>query len=136
VEIMGHVLVVDDNPGMHQLYRVALQRTGYRLLTATSGSDALLVMGAHFPDLILLDLAMPDMDGFQFLRMLRQNKEYATVPVIVVTAFGTGEDLEATKGLGVVAHLVKADFSVKHLRATIAAHLAPAAARRAATTAA
>jgi CheY-like chemotaxis protein len=122
---MGIVLVVDDNPGMHQLYRVALQRTGYRLLTATSGADALLVMGAHFPDLILLDLAMPEMDGFAFLRMLRQNKEYAKVPVIVVTAFGTGDDLEATKDLGVVAHLVKSEFTVKHLRATIAAHLAP-----------
>jgi CheY-like chemotaxis protein len=124
---MGNILVVDDNPGMHQLYRVALQRTGYRVLTATSGADALLVMGMHFPDLILLDLAMPEMDGFAFLRLVRQQPEWAKVPVIVITAFGTGDDMQVTKELGVVAHLVKADFSVKHLRAKIAECLGPAA---------
>jgi CheY-like chemotaxis protein len=125
---MGNVLVIDDNDAMHQLYRVALQRTGFRLLTAKSGSEALLVMGSHFPDVIVMDLAMPEMDGFQFLRLVREQPEWAKIPVIVVTAFCTGEDIKTTKDLGVIAHLVKADFSVKKLRAVIMEHLCPSAA--------
>jgi CheY-like chemotaxis protein len=125
---MGNVLVIDDNDAMHQLYRVALQRTGFRLLTAKSGAEALLVMGSHFPDVIVMDLAMPEMDGFQFLRLVREQPEWARIPVIVVTAFCTGEDIKTTKDLGVIAHLVKADFSVKKLRAVILEHLCPKAA--------
>src|SRR4051794_28086312 len=120
---MGNVLVIDDNEAMHQLYRVTLQRTGLRLLTAKSGAHALLVMGSHFPDVIVLDLAMPEMDGFEFLRLVRAQPEWTKIPVIVITAFCTGEDIKTTKDLGVIAHLVKADFSVKKLRAVIQEHL-------------
>jgi CheY-like chemotaxis protein len=123
---MGKVLVIDDNEAMHHLYRVALKQTGFRLLTAKSGNEALLVMGSHFPDVIVMDLAMPEMDGFQFLRLVREQPEWAKIPVIIVTAFCTGEDIKTTKDLGVIAHLVKADFSVKKLRAVIQEHLCPA----------
>lgn len=123
---MGNVLLIDDNEAMHNLYRVALKQTGYRLLTAKSGAEALLVMGSHFPDIIVMDLAMPEMDGFQFLRLVREQPEWAKIPVIVSTAFCTGEDIAATKHLGAVAHLVKADFSVKKLRAVIQEHLGAA----------
>jgi CheY-like chemotaxis protein len=122
---MGNVLVIDDNDAMHQLYRVAFQRSGFRLLIAKSGAEALLVMGSHFPDVIVLDLAMPEMDGFEFLRLVRAQPEWAKIPVIVITAFCTGEDIKTTKDLGVIAHLVKADFSVKKLRAVIQEHLCP-----------
>ena len=125
---MSTILVVDDNPQMHQLYRVALARSGYRLLVASSGAEALLVLSNHFPDLILLDLAMPTMDGIEFLRVLREQPEWQSIPVIVITAFSTGNGLEVTKELGgVVGHFVKADFSIKDLRALIAKSLGPPA---------
>jgi CheY-like chemotaxis protein len=120
---MSTILVVDDNPQMHQLYRAALARSGYRLLVANSGAEALLVLSNHFPDLILLDLAMPTMDGLEFLRVLREQPEWRNIPVIVITAFSTGNGLECTKDLGVVGHMVKAAFSVKELRAQIAKSL-------------
>ena len=120
---MSTILVVDDNPQMHQLYRAALARSGYRLLVASSGAEALLVLSNHFPDLILLDLAMPTMDGLEFLRVLREQPEWRNIPVIVITAFSTGNGLECTKDLGVVGHFVKASFSVKELRAQIAKSL-------------
>ena len=124
---MSTILVIDDNPDMHRLYRTALARGGYRLLQANSGADALLVMGDHFPDVILLDLAMPTMDGVEFLKVLRQQPEWQSVPVIVITAFSTGNGLEFIKDLGVTEHFVKANFSVKALRAMIAKHLGGAA---------
>jgi CheY-like chemotaxis protein len=120
---MSTILVVDDNPDMHRLYRTALSRAGYRLMAASTGAEALLAMGMHFPDLIVLDMAMPDMDGLEFLRVVRQQPEWENIPVLMVTAFGTGQDFEATRHLGVAAHFVKADFSIKQLRATIASCL-------------
>jgi CheY-like chemotaxis protein len=125
---MSTILVIDDNPDMHRLYKTALQRPGYRLLQASSGADALLVMGDHFPDVIVLDLAMPTMDGVEFLRVLRQQPEWQTIPVIVITAFSTGNGLEFINDLGVTEHLVKANFSVKELRARITKCLGGAAA--------
>ena len=116
---MSTVLIVDDNPQMHRLYRTALSRSGYRLLVAGTGSEALLAMSMHLPDVILLDLAMPEMDGAAFLKVIRNEPEWQKVPVIVITAFGTDNDLELTRRLGVSAHLVKANFSVKQLRTTI-----------------
>ena len=120
---MSTILVIDDNPDMHRLYKTALQRPGYRLLQASSGADALLVMGDHFPDVIVLDLAMPTMDGVEFLRVLRQQPEWRTVPVIVITAFSNGHGLEFIKDLGVTDHFVKGNFSIKDLRARIAERL-------------
>lgn len=116
---MSTVLIVDDNPQMHRLYRTALQRGGYRLLVASNGTEAVLAMSMHLPDVILLDLAMPEMDGAAFLNLLRNEPEWRRVPVIVITAFGTDHDLDLTRRLGVSGHLVKANFSVKQLRATI-----------------
>ena len=117
---MSSILVVDDNPQMHQLYRTALARSGYRLLVANSGADALLVLSNHFPDLILLDMAMPTMDGLAFLRVLREQPEWRNIPVLLISAFSTGNGLELTKELGVAGYFVKASFSVKDLRAQIA----------------
>jgi len=122
---MSTVLIIDDNLEMHRLYRTALHRSGYRLLAASTGTEALLAMSMHLPDLILLDLAMPEMDGAAFLQVLRNEPEWRKVPVIVITAFGTVNDLEMTKRLGVTAHLVKAAFSIKQLRAQIEACLGP-----------
>ena len=116
---MTTVLVIDDNPDMHRLYRAALAAPGRRLLTAGSGAEALLVMGQHFPDVILLDMAMPEMDGLAFLRLLRSQPEWAKIPVIMITAFGTGSDTAATRAFNVSAHFVKAGFSMKQLRAQI-----------------
>ena len=122
---MSTVLIVDDNPEMHRLYRTALHRSGYRLMAASTGAEALLAMSMRLPDLILLDLAMPEMDGVAFLQVLRNEPEWRQVPVIVITAFGTTDDLEMTKRLGVAGHLVKAAFSIKQLRAQIEQCLGP-----------
>ena len=133
---MGNILAIDDSPEMHRLYRIALARPGYRLRIASSGAEALLVLGNHFPDVILLDMAMPEMDGLTFLRLLREQPEWRSIPVIMITAFGTGEDTAATRDLGVAAHFVKAGFSMKQLREQIDRCLGTAPAAAPAVTAA
>lgn len=133
---MSTILAIDDSPEMHRLYRVALERPGHRLRLASSGAEALLVMGNCFPDVILLDMAMPEMDGLTFLRLLRQQPEWQKIPVVMITAFGTGEDTAATRDLGVAAHFVKAGFSMKQLREQIDRCLGKAPAPAPAVTAA
>lgn len=80
------VLVVDDDPIMHQVLQHYLQRQGYRLLNAKGGHEALEIATRLLPDLILLDVSMPDMSGLTALRHLKENQKTRATPVIVITA--------------------------------------------------
>lgn len=120
---MSTILAVDDQPEIRQMYRAVLRTCGYEIMMAGSGREALLSMQLKCPDLILLDLAMPDMDGLEFLQLIRQSPEWATLPVILMTAFVGEKQVEMARKFGASGHLVKAAFSVKELRAEIARHL-------------
>jgi CheY-like chemotaxis protein len=82
----GHLLVVEDDADMQELWLRNLTKDGYSVETATNGRDALEKVAAKRPAAILLDLMMPEMDGFEFLARLRSTKDGAAIPVIVVTA--------------------------------------------------
>jgi CheY-like chemotaxis protein len=77
------VLVADDEPEIVKLVRAYLEEAGYRVVTANDGREALLVIRHEKPDLVVLDLAMPEMDGLEFTRRLRQEKN---TPIIMLTA--------------------------------------------------
>ena len=77
------ILVVDDEPEIVKLVRAYLEEAGYRVMTARNGREALLVTRHEKPDLIILDLTMPEMDGLEFTRRLRQEKN---TPIIMLTA--------------------------------------------------
>lgn len=84
---MAHtVLVVDDDPVMHRVLQHYLERHGYHLLNAKGGHEALEIATRHIPDLILLDVGMPDMSGLTALRHLKDNEKTRATPVIVITA--------------------------------------------------
>jgi Signal transduction histidine kinase len=82
----GRVLVVEDDPASREMLTRLLEKDGLSVATAENGSDALGQIAVRKPDLILLDLMMPVMDGFEFLRILRSQTELAGIPVIIVTA--------------------------------------------------
>ena len=84
-------LVVDDLPENRQLLRLSLEREGWNVMEAAHGREAFARLAEQRPDLILLDLMMPEMDGFEFLTLLRENPEYADLPVIVITARSLSE---------------------------------------------
>jgi CheY-like chemotaxis protein len=80
------VLVVEDDPVMRDMLRRRLEKEGWKVIEADNGRVALERMTERQPDLILLDLMMPEMDGFQFLHEVRKHEEWRPIPVIVITA--------------------------------------------------
>jgi CheY-like chemotaxis protein len=88
---LKNILVVDDNLSSRELVKFALE-PGYAVVEATDGRDAIMQIRQKLPDLILLDVQMPEMDGYETLHEIRANPESAGVPVIAVTAFAMLED--------------------------------------------
>jgi CheY-like chemotaxis protein len=83
----GHaILVIEDDAPTRQLMRRSLEKEGWTVTEAENGRRALACVAASRPSLILLDIMMPEMDGFEFVTELRKNKEWRSIPVVVVTA--------------------------------------------------
>jgi signal transduction histidine kinase/DNA-binding response OmpR family regulator len=109
--IPGRALVVDDEADSRDMLVRSLEREDWTTVTATDGRDALEAVAAQKPDLILLDLMMPRMDGFAFVAELRKRQEWRAIPIIVVTAKSlTNEDRQMLQG-HVQKVLLKDDFS-------------------------
>jgi DNA-binding response OmpR family regulator len=98
------ILVVDDEPRMIRFIRLNLEHDGYDVFEASSGEEALEKLRDQIPNLVLLDVMMPGMDGFETLRMLR---EISTVPVIMLTAKGDVEDRVKGLELGADDYIAK-----------------------------
>lgn len=84
------VLVVDDEPDLRALYSINLEDAGHEVLTASNGAEGLGVVQRDHPDVVLLDLTMPVMDGYEFLQRLRKMPDRQETPAIVVSAVATG----------------------------------------------
>lgn len=80
------VLCIEDEPEMIDLIRLILERKGFEVMGAVGGEEGLAAIKREKPDLILLDLMMPDVDGWEVYRKMKADKELAKIPVIVVTA--------------------------------------------------
>ena len=93
---MASILVVDNNPGTRQTLRYTLATAGYDVLEATSGRAALAVCAQALPDMIVQDLWLPDMDGFELLRRFRHLQGGNEVPILALAGFlGPVEDVES-----------------------------------------
>jgi two-component system response regulator AdeR len=117
------VLIVEDDPAARNLLDIFLRREGFRTETAADGVEGLGRAMARTPDLVMLDLSMPRLDGLHLLRALRDIDTLSGVPVIVTTSRSDGEAVaEATK-LGVEQYLVKTRYTLKDLSAIVRRHL-------------
>jgi two-component system KDP operon response regulator KdpE len=113
------ILVVDDEPRMIKFIRLNLEHDGFEVYEATTGPQALEKMRDRLPDLILLDVMMPDLDGFETLRLVR---EISTVPVIMLTAKGEEDDRVRGLELGADDYVTK-PFSPRELVSRVRAVL-------------
>lgn len=115
----NRILVVDDERGLVKLIRLNLEQDGFEVLEANNGAEAMEKLRVTLPDLVLLDVMMPDMDGFQVLKMIR---EIGNTPVIMLTAKGEESDIVRGLELGADDYITK-PFSPKILTSRIRAVL-------------
>ena len=111
------VLVADDEPRITKLVSIALSEEGFRVVTASGGEDALRKAEEYRPDIVLLDIVMPDLDGIEVMRLLRERR---AVPVILLTAKGATADKAKGLDLGADDYIVK-PFSPRALVARVRA---------------
>ncbi len=82
----GRVLIVEDNMDTYELVRFILEKNGYEVFLAVNGRDGVNAATKQKPDLIVMDLSMPEMDGWTATRLIKQNKETSSIPLIALTA--------------------------------------------------
>jgi two-component system phosphate regulon response regulator PhoB len=118
----GHVLVVEDEQDLQDLLRYNLEREGYRVTSAMRGKQALDSAAADLPDLVLLDLMLPGMDGLEVCRALRSSRDTAAMPIVMLTAKGEEADIVTGLELGADDYITK-PFSPRVLLARLKAVL-------------
>jgi CheY-like chemotaxis protein len=113
------ILLVEDDHFLRKAAEASLKRHGYQVVTAVDGEEALRLVRTEKPELILLDLIIPKVQGFEVLRRLKAAEETAGIPVIVLSNLSQDHDRDATIAAGAVAHLVKANISLENLVALV-----------------
>jgi two-component system chemotaxis response regulator CheY len=110
-----NVLIVDDSPTVRKFVSVSLSMQGFSVVAACDGMDALEKLPQKKFDLVITDLNMPNMDGFDLIRHLRENPEYKDLPVVILTSLSDEANREEGARLGVASYLVK-PFSLEKVQ--------------------
>lgn len=109
------IVIIEDDAAISQMYRIKFETEGYTIETAENGRLGLELCLAFQPDIILLDLMMPEMNGDEMLATLRKTEWGKTVKVIILTNMGEQEAPETLKALNVSAFIVKADMTPRQV---------------------
>ena len=112
----ARILIVDDDPLIARMYETRMKAEGYDVEVATNGEEALATVRKETPDLILLDVMMPKLNGVETLKILKGEEKTKKIPVIILTNLGDRpEDVANAKKLGALDYLVKTQVSLKEL---------------------
>src|SRR3954447_5825925 len=125
-ELRPTILVIEDEPALQRFFRVTLESQNFKVIEATTGEQGLRHAATSLPDLIVLDLGLPDIDGVEVTKRLR---EWTAVPIIVVSARGKEQDKVVALDAGADDYLTK-PFGVGELLARVRVALRHAAATR------
>jgi len=112
---MKQIIVIEDNAVAANLYRAALSREGYRVEVASDGESGLALIVQLKPDLVLLDLMLPKVDGTEVLRRIRAMPDFAQLPVIITSNAYTGPRMDELWNAGATQIVTKASISPKDL---------------------
>lgn len=122
----GHprrILLVEDDDAIANVYQMRLQAEGFDVRRVTNGEDALAAALSYKPDLVLLDIMMPKVSGFDVLDILRNTPETANLKIIMLTALSQETDKERAESLGVDDYLVKSQVVIADVIERIKHHL-------------
>ncbi|TSC96328.1 MAG: two component transcriptional regulator, winged helix family protein [Parcubacteria group bacterium Athens1014_10] len=119
------ILIIEDDQFLRELCEKKLKKEGFNVLTAIDGKSGLEKIIEEKPDLVLLDIVLPMMDGFEVLKRIRQQNdmEIITIPIIILSNLGQENDLEKAKKLGANDYLIKAQFTTDEITEKIKKNL-------------
>ena len=120
---MQRILIIEDDKFLRELIIQKLGNEGYEVVEAAEGEEGLRKMKEEKPDLVLLDLILPGIDGFEVLRRAKSEQDTASIPIIILSNLGQRDDVEKGIELGAIDYLIKAHFTpgeiVEKIKATL-----------------
>lgn len=116
------MLVIEDDRFLVKAYEAKLKGEGFSVSVAHDGEEGIAKIEAEKPDIILLDLIMPRMDGFDVLEEMQKHKEWKKIPVLILTNLGQEDDRKRGLKLGAKDYIVKADYSLAQIVDLIKKH--------------
>ena len=112
---MSKILIVEDDPLMARLYQKIFTFEGYEVELATNGEEALEKTKTIKPNLLLLDIMMPRMNGLQVLEQLKAHPDTRSIPVVMLTNLAGNHDMESALSKGAIKYLIKSEFEPKQV---------------------
>ncbi|MFA6382380.1 MAG: response regulator [Candidatus Buchananbacteria bacterium] len=106
------ILIVEDDKFLAKMMSKAMEGEGYEVILASNGKEGLIKSSAGGISLILLDLMLPDLDGFDLLQTIKSNEATKSIPVIIMSNLGQAEDMAQAKKMGASDYLVKSDLAL------------------------
>lgn len=105
------ILIIEDDSYISDMYRIKLENSGYEVIIASDGIEGFKALEKQKPNVILLDIVMPKMDGFNVLKMIKNDSNFKNIPVILLTNLGQEENVKRGFELGAVSYIIKAHFT-------------------------
>jgi len=116
---MTKIAIIEDDPAISQMYRMKLEAEGFSVQLANNGTRGVSLVDDYQPDIILLDLAMPEMNGEEALKLIRSRDKSKDTPVIILTNLGEEEAPKTLRNLGIHSYIVKANFTPREVVAQV-----------------
>jgi len=118
-----NILIIEDEEFLCKLLTIKLEQSGFEVKTSFDGESGLKAIETNKPDVILLDLLLPGMDGFEVAKQLKNDPKTSDIPIIVVSNLGEPSDIAKAEKLGVVEYLVKADYTPDQIVKRVLQHI-------------
>lgn len=112
---MTKIAIIEDDQVISQMYRMKFETDGFDVQLANNGKNGVALVESFSPDLILLDLQMPEMDGAEALTVIRKNDWGKNIPVIILTNLGEEESPKSIRALGIHSYIVKANLTPRQV---------------------
>ena len=116
---MPKILLIEDDPFLVTLLKAKFSREGFEILYAKDGREAIDILRKTKPDLILLDIILPQKSGFEVLEEIRSDPQLRNVPVMIISNLGQSEDIAKGKEFGAIEYFVKAKISIDDLSSKV-----------------
>ncbi len=108
---MKKILLIEDDPLLIDIYTTKLQQSGFEVQTVEEGEKAVTAIQQERPDIVLLDIVLPHVDGWEILQQVQASEELKRIPIVILSNLGQKEEIEKGLRLGAVRYLIKAHYT-------------------------